>query len=202
MPERKTTGLSEFINTEASDTEARPARSTSRVVAAATGLMIVTILLSRLLGFVRESLLLYYFGRGALTADGIQWSAEIDTAAPDADIEVERVTVKPPALGKLLEIEFGLTAAFRAVSSATADLIYKWQARNAGGTWVDLHTVVTKTDIGITYIEETRSGRFAPVAHFNSIPFEVRLIIQCNEANGGRAKVKNSSYVRIKYAAS
>jgi len=67
MPERKTAGLSELTNTEVPDTESRPARSTSRVVAAATGLMIVTILLSRLLGFVRESLLLYYFGRGALT---------------------------------------------------------------------------------------------------------------------------------------
>ncbi len=144
----------------------------------------------------------YPFARGALTSDGIQWSAETDTATPDIAVEVEKVAIKPPALGKLLEIEFGLTAAFRAVSSATADVTYKWQARNAGGIWVDLHTAVTKTDIGTTYIEETRSGRFAPVANFNAIPFEVRLIIQCNEANQGRAKIKNASYVRVKYATS
>jgi hypothetical protein len=144
----------------------------------------------------------YPFARGALTSDGIQWSAEKDTTTPDVDVEVEKVAIKPPALGKLLEIEFGLTAAFRAVSSATADVTYRWQARNAGGTWVDLHTAVTKTDIGTTYIEETRSGRFAPVANFNAIPFEVRLIIQCNEANQGRAKIKNASYVRVKYATS
>ncbi len=37
------------------------------MVAKATGLMIVTIFLSRLLGFARESLLIYYFGRGGLT---------------------------------------------------------------------------------------------------------------------------------------
>ena len=67
MPERKTIRLSELTNTEVSGTESRPVKSTGRVVAAATGLMIVTILLSRLLGFVRESVLLYYFGRGALT---------------------------------------------------------------------------------------------------------------------------------------
>jgi len=90
----------------------------------------------------------------------------------------------------------------RAVSSGTADVTYKWQARNAGGTWVDLHTAVTKTDIGTTYVEETRSGRFALQSNFNSLPFEVRLIIQCNEANQGRAKIKNASYVRVKYAAS
>ncbi len=144
----------------------------------------------------------YPFGTGNLTSDGIQWSAEKDTTTIGVDAEVECVTVQPPALGALMEVEFGLTAAFRAVSSATADLTYKWQARNQGGTWVDLHTAVTKTDIGTTYVEETRSGRFKLVSDFNAIPFEVRLIIQCNEANQGRAKVKNSSYVRVAYRAS
>ena len=144
----------------------------------------------------------YPFAKGNLTADGIQWSAEKDTTTADVDVEVEGVTIKPPALGEMIEVEFGLTAAFRAVSSATADLKYKWQARDKGGTWVDLHSQVTKTNIGTTYVEETRSGCFKPVANFDSIPFEVRLIIQCNEANEGRAKIKNSSYVRVKYSAS
>lgn len=144
----------------------------------------------------------YPFAKGNLTADGIQWSAEVDTTTPDTDVAVESVTVKPPALGELIEVEFGLTAAFRAVSSATADLTYKWQARNQGGTWVDLHSAVTKTDIGTTYVEETRSGRFKLATNFDSLPFEVRLVIQSNEANQGRAKIKNSSYVRVKYSAS
>jgi len=144
----------------------------------------------------------YPFAKGDLTSDGVQWSAEKDTTTADVDVEVESVTIKPPVLGALIEVEFGLTAAFRAVSSATADLTYKWQARNKGGAWVDLHSAVTKTDIGTTYVEETRSGRFKAVANFDSLPFEVRLIIQCNEANEGRAKVKNSSYVRVNYSAS
>ena len=143
----------------------------------------------------------YPFARGDLTSDGVQWSAEKDTTTADTDVVVESVTIKPPALGGMLEVEFGLTAAFRAVSSATADLIYKWQARNKGGTWVDMHSAVTKTDIGTTYVEETRSGRFSTQSDFDSLPFEVRLIAQCNEANEGRAKTKNSSYVRVKYAA-
>jgi len=144
----------------------------------------------------------YPFGRGDLTSDGIQWSAEKDTVAADTDVVVESVTIKPPALGAVIEVEFGLTAAFRAVSSATADLTYKWQARNKGGTWVDLHSAVTKTDIGTTYVEETRSGRFPTQSNFDSLPFEVRLIIQCNEANEGRARTKNSSYIRVTYATS
>ena len=144
----------------------------------------------------------YPFAKGDLTSDGIQWSAEKDTTTADVDIEVESITIKPPALGEIIEVEFGLTAAFRAVSSATADLIYKWQARNKGGNWADLHSAVTKTDIGTTYVEETRSGRFKTAANFDSLPFEVRLVIQCNETNEGRAKVKNSSYIRVKYATS
>ena len=144
----------------------------------------------------------YPFAKGNLTSDGIQWSAEKDTTTAGVDVEVESVTIKPPALGAMIEVEFGLTAAFRAVSSSTADLTYKWQARNRGGTWVDLHSAVTKTDIGTTYVEETRSGHFKTVADFDSVPFEVRLIIQCNEANEGRAKVKSSSYVKVSYSAS
>lgn len=144
----------------------------------------------------------YPFAKGDLTSDGIQWSSEVDTTTPDTDVEVESVAVRPPALGEVIEVEFGLTAAFRAVSSATADLSYKWQARNKGGTWVDLHSAVAKTDIGTSYVEETRSGRFKMVSNFDSLPFEVRLVIQCNETSEGRAKVKNSSYVRVKYAAS
>jgi len=144
----------------------------------------------------------YPFAKGDLTSDGIQWSAEKDTTTADVDVEVESISIKPPALGEMIEVEFGLTAAFRAVSSATADLTYKWQARNKGGTWVDLHSAVTKSNIGTTYVEETRSGRFKTVANFDSLPFEVRLIIQCNEANEGRARIKNSSCVRVKYAGS
>lgn len=144
----------------------------------------------------------YPFAKGNLTADGIQWSAEVDTAAPDTEVAIETALIKPPSLGALLEVEIGVTAAFKAVSSATADLIYKWQARNKGGTWVDLHSAVTKADIGAAYIEETRSGRFKTVANFDAVPFEIRLVVQCNEANQGRARIKNSSYVRIKYSAS
>ena len=142
------------------------------------------------------------FAKGDLTSDGVQWSDEKDTTTAGVDVEVESVTIKPPALGAMIEVEFGLTAAFRAVSSATADLTYKWQARNEGGTWVDLHSAVTKTDIGTAYVEETSSGRFKLVENFDSLPFEVRLLIQCNEADEGRAKVKNSSYVKVIYSAS
>jgi hypothetical protein len=144
----------------------------------------------------------YPFAKGNLTADGIQWSAEVDTTTADTDVEVESITIRPPALGQILELEFGLTAGFRAVSSSTAGITYKWQARNRGGNWIDLHTAVIKENIGTSYIEESSSGRVKIRAGLDSLPFDVRLVIKCNEAGEGRARIKNSSYVRVKYAAS
>ena len=63
---------------------------------------------------------------GALTANGIQYSTEVTTGVVNTDVEVLKKTVEPPLEGTLLSIEFGLTAEFKAVSTATADLIWKW----------------------------------------------------------------------------
>ena len=136
---------------------------------------------------------------GVLTEDGIQYSAEVTTGDANVDVDVLAKVVDPGLEGDILWVEFGLTAEFKAVSSATADLIWKWQARNKDGNWVDLHPSVTETDIGATYKSRTRSGYFEPETNFNRAPFDIRLILQCNEANQGRAKVKNSSYVRVIY---
>ncbi|MCK4581201.1 MAG: hypothetical protein KAU10_07605, partial [Dehalococcoidia bacterium] len=142
----------------------------------------------------------YPFAKGDLTSDGVQWSAEVDTTTPDTDVEVECVTIQPPALGEVIEIEFGLTAALRAVSSATADLIYKWQGRNKGGTWVDLHSYVTIENVDTTYVERTMSGyRIEGVTNLDAYPLDVRLVIQSNETTPGvaTARVKSSSYVEV-----
>ena len=136
---------------------------------------------------------------GALTTDGVQYSAEVTTGVANTDVEVLKKTVEPPLEGTLLSLEFGLTAEFRAVSTATADLIWKWQARNKDGTWVDLHGAVTETDIGTTYVSRSRSGYASIVANLYKVPFDVRLILKCNEANQGQAKVSGKSYINFAY---
>ena len=142
------------------------------------------------------------FGRANLTSDGIQWSAEKTTSA-DVYETVEEVTVKPPTLGSILEFEFGLTCAVKS-SSTLESALFKWQARNKGGTWVDLHSEVTYAADASAYQEYTYSGRFKAEANFNSIPFDIRLQIKSGAAAGENAigKTKNSSYVRIIYSAS
>ena len=140
--------------------------------------------------------------RGDLTENGIQWSAEHTTTTDDYE-EVESAIITPPALGEVLEFEFGLTCAVKS-SGSSESVLFKWQARNQGGTWVDLHAEITYPTDASVYKEYTCSGRFKPVADFNRVPFEIRLMIKSSGAGGENAvgKTKNSSYVRVVYSAS
>ena len=142
------------------------------------------------------------FAKGNLSSDGVQWSAEKTTSTDDYET-VEEVTVNPPQLGAVIEFEFGLTCAVKS-SGATESALFKWQARNRGETWVDLHGEVTYPADASTYKEYTYSGRFQPVANFNTVPFDVRLQIKSGAAGGENAvgKTKNSSYVKVIYSAS
>ncbi len=142
------------------------------------------------------------FAKGDLTSDGVQWSALKTTSTDDYET-VEEVTVNPPALGEVIEFEFGLTCAVQS-SGATEDVLFKWQARNKGGTWVDLHNEVTYPADASSLKEYTHSGRFKPETNFNDVPFDIRLQIKSGSAGGetAKGKTKNSSYVRVIYPAS
>jgi hypothetical protein len=142
------------------------------------------------------------FGRGMLTSDGVQFSPEKTTSTNDFET-VEEVTVKPPALGKVLEFEFGLTCAVKS-SGAAESVIFRWQARNKGGTWVDLTGQITYAADASAYKEYTYSGRFQPVTNFNSVPFDIRLQVKSGLTGGENAigKTKNSSYIRVIYSGS
>lgn len=154
------------------------------------------------MGFTVVEHIEHPFARGNLTSDGVQWSAEKTTATDDYET-VEEVSVNPPTLGAIIEFEFGLTCAVKS-SGATESVKFKWQARNKGGTWVDLHDEVTYSADASAYKEYTYSGRFQPVANFNAVPFDVRLAIKSGAAGGENAvgKTKNSSYVKVIYSAS
>ncbi|MFC2070311.1 hypothetical protein ACFLTB_03975 [Chloroflexota bacterium] len=142
------------------------------------------------------------FAKGNLTSDGVQWSAEKTTSTDDYET-VEEVTVSPPTLGRVIEFEFGLTCAVKS-SDDTESALFQWQARNKGGTWVNLHSEITYPADASSYKEYTYSGRFQPEANFNTVPFEIRLVIKSGSAGGENAvgKTKNSSYVRIIYSSS
>lgn len=151
-------------------------------------------------GLVSVAEFISYIVDGDLVDDGIQHSTEVNTSTANVDVTVLQKTEDPGLSGELKLLEFGLSARFRSVTSATADLIWKWQARNKDGNWVDLHSAVTETNIGTSYVSRTRSGYKKIVTNLNTVPLDIRLILQCNEINEGRAQVKNSSYVRYRFA--
>ena len=142
------------------------------------------------------------FGRGLLTETGIQYSQEKITSTDDFET-VEEMTVSPPALGKVIEFEFGLTCAVKS-SGSSEPVVLKWQARNKGGSWTDLTGEITYEADASAYKEFTCSGRFPPVADFNSVPFDIRLVIKSGTPGGENAigKTKNSSYIRVIYSGS
>jgi len=135
---------------------------------------------------------------GNLTEDGVQWSGEVSTVNADTDYEVLKVSLDNSQMGILEKLILGLTLAIKA-GSTTADVKFKWQARNKAGTWVDLHDYVILADVGTSYVERTVSGYKFPATNLDSYPIDIRLVIQSNEVSPGiaTAKVKNSSYVKV-----
>ena len=139
---------------------------------------------------------------GDLTADGIQWSPEVTSGDANVLTDVLSKLIDPVLEGRIIVVEFGVTAWFRqigAVGNAT-DLRWQWQARNKNGTWVNLHPEVTEpSSEADTNYERSRSGYAVISANFNAVPFELRLQFRTSLAGQGRAKVKSSSYTRVVY---
>jgi len=139
---------------------------------------------------------LHPFGQGLLTANGVQWSPEVSTTDGEWT-EIESVTVSLGLTDAILEIELALTLSLKS-TGATKDAKLKWQARNSAGTWVDLCAEETYAASAAAYKEYTFSGRFVPVANFNTMPIDIRAVVQREDATEEvTAKVKNSSYVII-----
>ncbi len=141
---------------------------------------------------------------GDLVEGGAQYDTAVDTTTLDVDVVVGTYTVNSPILGPvetskfiLLEVWCSLIAEVRAVSTATADLKWKWQARNSGGTWIDLHTEVTETDINTTYVSQAMQGYMDIQSGLNELPMDLQLLLQCNETNEGRGRVANTAYITI-----
>jgi len=77
-------------------------------------------------------------------------------------------------------------------------LKWQWQARNKGGTFVNIHSEVNEDAPSETYFTRTAQGYPSLVANFNSIPYEVKLIAYRRDVAGtaAKARVKSSSYAR------
>ena len=153
---------------------------------------------------LRALTLLEYEARlvsGTLTADGVQYLAEVTSGAADTWVDAFTKVIEPGIFGAILWAELGLTAEFQELNTTTT-LTWQWQARNKGGTWVDLHPAVTEGANTITsYTARTRQGFASLSSNFNQVPYEIKLRFKTSEANQGKARVKSSSYARAVFRA-
>lgn len=147
---------------------------------------------------------LYPFARGALTTNGVQYSALLTTST-DAYETVESVKVDLPLDNKratepLVELEFRLDCAVQSSGAAEA-VLFKWQYSLDNSTWSDLVPEVTYAANASVLTEYSYSGLF-PVTAFSTVPFWLRLQIKSGGAGGetAKGKTKNSSYVRAVYS--
>ena len=154
----------------------------------------------------------YPFGKDSLRSDGSQWSDEaVDTTGTTATwVDVESVTIEPPGGGGVIvEVELGVTWAQKH-SSTGAFVNGRVVGRNKDGTWVVLidtgtspatsNAYVQGGTTSTTYAEHTYSGRFETETNFNTVPFDLAVQIQREDTTGtATAKVKNNSYVTVRY---
>lgn len=158
----------------------------------------------------------YPFGKDYLRSTGVQYSDEHTTVADEAWETVESVTIEPPVSGDIIEAELGITWSQK--SDGVARYVRgRVQARNKNGIWVTLSYDGTSPTAGNAYIEDaadassyaehTFSGRLEVESNFNKVPFDIRVQVLIGpqivaETEHALGKVKNSSYVRVKYSAS
>ena len=140
---------------------------------------------------------------GDLTSNGVQWSDyTLYTDAADQPGEKTLLfhTYEPARSGKIdgkktdghltISITIGLIS-----SAGTPNAIYKVRARNKGGNWVDLFSYQTEA-VSVTEEEHTWSGVFPTVADFNSVPFDLQLVVRSSSAtNKVKGRIKSSSYI-------
>jgi len=141
-----------------------------------------------------------------LTTDGVQYSTEVATTTADTDVVAfeydfnlgfpdATVGMSDTSMA-LLWCYFEINCMLKANSTGTADVTWKAQTRNHDGTWTDLFAATEYSNINTTYLEKTFKGYAEISSTFNEVPFDFRIIFQCDEADEGRAKLKNTSYFR------
>jgi len=141
------------------------------------------------------------FGKGLLTTDGVQYSAEV--SGIDATYTaIETAVIKQPVGYTLEQIEFGLTVAAKS-SAAAESVLWKFQASDAGSSWTDMIAEQTRAASCAAYADLTISGRWAPTGYFSGTGplFYIRAVIASGAAAGETAtgKMKNSSYITMTY---
>ena len=142
-----------------------------------------------------------------LTHNGLQYTEPDTTTTLNTDIVIFSETFNM-GLGEnynneynwitqeMIDCYFNIIVSSSAVSTGTADIKWQPQARNRDGTWTDLCDAVTVPNPSTTFADSVRKGYCTLSSTFNTVPFDFRIIMQCNETDEGIAKIRSGSYIR------
>ena len=135
------------------------------------------------------------------TIDGVQYAAEVVTVAANTDVVLfafDSSVYHPRLTGVLTWVSYDINFELKA-GSATADLKWKLQARDKGGTWTDMCAEITETDINTTFVAKRIKGNLDIKTNITKVPFEMRLIFQSNEVSPGigTGRVKNTTVIEF-----
>lgn len=147
----------------------------------------------------------FQFVTGDLTST-VQYSTVVNTTTAGADVTLFSKSIdlifgiapdgRTASHKFLIGCYFNIITEIRSVSTGTADVEWKPQARNKDGTWTDLASYVDLPDVGASYTQSVLKGYAEISDTFDEMPFDFRILIKCDEVNEGRGRVKSGSYVR------
>ncbi len=136
---------------------------------------------------------------GALTDGGVQYCppGSGTISLQDAYGTAYWGTISAKMGGSILWTDLALVAELRGVG-ATADVTIQWRAKNkgAGTVWVNLHPEIAYANIGTTLLSKVVSGYYAPEANFNTLPYEIQLLVKSTEPSGAIYQLTNSGYAK------
>ena len=145
---------------------------------------------------------------GDLTSTGVQYSTVGTTGTAAAELTLFSINIDlifgnqrdGTASHKfLIDLYFEIYMEVKAASTGTADVEWKPQARNAGGTWTDLASYVDLADVGTSYVASTLKGYVTLSATIDEIPFDFRILLKCDEEDEGMGRLKSGSFVRATF---
>jgi len=141
---------------------------------------------------------------GDLTESGLQYSTEVEITTKDTDTALflhefelgyTHVGTHPAITYQTLLWNYFKIAVMLKVSAGTATMKWKPQARNHDGTWIDLCGYISFS--ATTAYQESRVEGYAGLtSDFNQIPFDFRILFQCDADTIGKGKVKNTTQFR------
>jgi len=147
---------------------------------------------------------LHPFGKGLLTAGGVQYGALVSGIA-QVYASIGTQIIYNPAGYTLVELELALMGQTQA-SGAVDSVIYEAQGSDAGALWDTLSSVITRaaSAAALADFANVLSGRVNLAAGTNLLgtgtSFQIRVVIKSGGAtNTVAGSMKNSSYVICTY---